>query len=170
MIKEFKNLILKKKLSEINKITLKKIFYLINFIFENNEKIPKETKEIELKIQKYLNSPLLEEKINNIEKNETNKSIIDIRVRSIMQTEGWEEYKKKTIKENYSIYEYSEKKIIYIKNNNFKKEEIIENIKSYNDIILLGEDKKKKIKSKNLFNDKINIKEYNKIILKNTTL
>jgi hypothetical protein len=31
---------------------------------------------------------LLEEKINNIEKNETNKSIIDIRVRSIMQTEG----------------------------------------------------------------------------------
>jgi hypothetical protein len=88
MIKEFKNLILKKKLSEINKITLKKIFYLINFIFENNEKIPKETKEIELKIEKYLNSPLLEEKINNIEKNETNKSIIDIRVRSIMQTEG----------------------------------------------------------------------------------
>jgi hypothetical protein len=87
-----------------------------------------------------------------------------------MQTEGWEEYKKKTIKENYSIYEYSEKKIIYIKNNNFKKEEIIENIKSYNDIILLGENKKKKIKSKNLFNDKINIKEYNKIILKNTTL
>jgi hypothetical protein len=88
MIKEFKNLILKKKLSEINKITLKKIFYLINFILENSEKIPKETKEIELKIEKYLNSPLLEEKINNIEKNETNKSIIDIRVRSIMQTEG----------------------------------------------------------------------------------
>ena len=39
-------------------------------------------------------------------------------------------------------------------------------LKIYNEIILLGEDKKKKIKSKNLFNDKINIKEYNKIILK----
>ena len=170
MTKEFKNLILKKKISEINKITLKKIFYLINFVLEINDKIPNEKKDIEKKIEEFLTSSLFDNKIENIENDETKKSIINIRIRSIMQTENWEDYKNKKINDNYSIYNYEKKSIIYIKNKDIKKEEISLEIKDYNDIILIGKDKKKKIKFKNFFKEDIEIKNYNKIILKNTTL
>ena len=170
MTKEFKNLILKRKISEINKITLKKIFYLINFVLEINDKIPNEKKDIEKKIEEFLTSSLFDNKIENMENDETKKSIINIRIRSIMQTENWEDYKNKKINDNYSIYNYENKSIIYIKNKDIKKEEISLEIRDYNDIILIGKDKKKKIKFKNFFKEDIEIKNYNKIILKNTTL
>ena len=170
MTKEFKNLILKKKMSEINKITLKKIFYLINFVLEINDKIPNEKKDIEKKIEEFLTSSLFDNKIEDMENDETKKSIINIRIRSIMQTENWEDYKNKKINDNYSIYNYENKSIIYIKNKDIKKEEISLEIRDYNDIILIGKDKKKKIKFKNFFKEDIEIKNYNKIILKNTTL
>jgi hypothetical protein len=170
MTKEFKNLILKKKVSEINKITLKKIFYLINFVLEVNEKIPNEKKDVEKKIEEFLTSSLFDNKLENIENDETKKSIINIRIRSIMQTEDWKEYKNKKINDNYSIYNYEDKSIIYIKNKNIKKEEISLEIKDYNDITLIGKDKKKKIKFKNFFKEDIELKNYNKIVLKNTTL
>jgi len=148
MTKEFKNLILKRKISEINKITLKKIFYLINFVLEINDKIPNEKKDIEKKIEEFLTSSLFDNKIENMENDETKKSIINIRIRSIMQTENWEDYKNKKINDNYSIYNYENKSIIYIKNKDIKKEEISLEIRDYNDIILIGKDKKKKKKIK----------------------
>ena len=170
MIKEFKNLILKKKISEINKVTLKKIFYLINFVLEINEEIPKERENIEKKVQEFINSLIFQTKLTQIDNDQTKKSIMSIRIRSIMQTENLEEYISKDIKEKYSVYKYSKKTVIYIKNKELKKEEIKSEIINYKNMFLISKDKKKRVKQSNFWKENVNIRDYDKIILKSTTL
>ena len=149
MIKEFKNLILKKKTSEMNKVTLKKIFYLINFVLEINEEIPKERENMEKKVEEFINSPIFQTKLIQIDNDQTKKSIMSIRIRSIMQTENLEEYISKDIKEKYSVYKYSKKIVIYIKNKELKKEEIKSEIINYKNMFLISKDKKKRVKQSN---------------------
>ena len=170
MIKEFKNLILKKKVSEINKVTLKKIFYLINFVLEINEEIPKERDNMEKKVEELINSTVFQTKITQIDNDQTKKSIMNIRIRSIMQTENLEEYISKEIKEKYSVYKYSKKTIIYIKNKELKKEEIKLEIINCENIFLISKDKKKRVKPSNFWKENVDIGDYDKIILKSTTL
>jgi hypothetical protein len=170
MIKEFENLILKKKVSEINKITLKKIFYLINFVLEINEEIPKERKNMEKKIEEFISSTIFKNKINEIDNDQTKKSIINIRIRSIIQTQNLEECISRNIKEKYSVYKYSKKTIIYIKNKELKKEEIKSEIINCENIFLISKDKKKRVKLSNFLKGNVNIGDYDKIVLKSTTL
>ena len=170
MVKEFKNLMLKKKTSEINRTTLKKIFYLINFVLELNEKIPKEKEILEKKINEFVNSSILQDKLNKIQENQSKKSIIDIRIRSIIQSANLEEYITKNVKEKYSVYNYSNKTVIYIKNNNLKKEEVALELKNFECLLFIGKDKKKKIKLGDFLKENIDMRDYDKIILKNTTL
>ena len=170
MVKEFKNLMLKKKTSEINRTTLKKIFYLINFVLELNEKIPKEKEVLEKKINEFVNSSILQDKLNKIQENQSKKPIIDIRIRSIIQSANLEEYITKNVKEKYSVYSYSNKTVIYIKNNNLKKEEVALELKNFEYLLFIGKDKKKKIKLADFLKENIDIRDYDKIILKNTTL
>jgi hypothetical protein len=74
---------------------------------------------------------------------------MNIRIRSIMQTENLEEYISKEIKEKYSVYKYSKKTIIYIKNKELKKEEIKLEIINCENIFLISKDKKKRVKPSN---------------------
>ena len=170
MIPELRNLILNKKTSEMNKITLKKLFYLINFVLEDNQKISNNKKDIEDTIDKSLNSPLFKIKLEDIEKDVMRKSIVDIRIKSIMQTEGYQEYIDKLIRDGYLIYIYKDKKVIYIRNSNLRKEEIGYELKEYDQLLLIGKDKRKKIKLKDFHKDNLILSDYDKIILKSPTL
>lgn len=154
----------------MNKITLKKMFYLINFVLEDNQKIPNNRKDIEDTIDKSLNSPLFKIRLEDIEKDVMRKSIVDIRIKSIMQTEGYQEYIDKVIRDGYLIYIYKDKKVIYIRNNNLRKEEIGDELKEYDQLLLIGKDKRKKIKLKDFHKDNLILSDYDKIILKSPTL
>lgn len=154
----------------MNKITLKKLFYLINFVLEDNQKISNNKKDIEDTIDKSLNSPLFKIKLEDIEKDVMRKSIVDIRIKSIMQTEGYQEYIDKLIRDGYLIYIYKDKKVIYIRNSNLRKEEIGYELKEYDQLLLIGKDKRKKIKLKDFHKDNLILSDYDKIILKSPTL
>ncbi len=167
------------KINKTNKQTLLKIKNLISFI--TNEDIEDDGSREKLieKMNNIIKSDDFKNKMIEIEKNNLDRDILNIRINSIKKTWDIEEYNYKYVKDKHTIYEYSSKIVIYPKlNNEYLHDNLFKNINEYDykDVIWFYKEKidkkitlKKKIIKKKNFNKNMNnkITSYEKIVLVN---
>lgn len=153
------------KINTANLQTLIKISHLINFILGKKLiKIGNKREDLLIQIENIKKNKETFETIQNIEKSKIDKSIIEIRLASIMKSYKWKTYIYKEVNKGYTLYKYDFQTIIYI-NKEYISQEIIKEIEKspYEKLKITVIDyddegneayMNKKMRKKTLFNEK----------------